>query len=1014
MGHLPMIPLHFTGWSIMNKIIFTLVALFSCSSFSSEFKDQTITRLQIQKNARLFWTLYSENGISKIDLIEEKNNEAQQIINSWGFSNYDKARQFFNQKTKSLSELTINQWHSETLQVPSLMAKKLWLPTNTWNWDWELKYADWIATNVDKTFMQKYQIPSDCADLAYLLRWIFAREHSLPMATRLSATGKFMTHETVLKQWENLPTDPDWSKDKQFRAALKYMTGQTYTHTLMGDSYPVALNSEAFTEGVHHLQLREHSGHTMLVHRVDKSGGVPIQVLYSNMPIEIRELYETPFTDSGWPQEGTLAFLRFRWPQKTSSGWSLVSKNKMPFYSLEQFSEGLKEEGESFFLVAFKRISPNFDPRRIVQETIDSVFAQFANRVSVVEEGAMFCQSNNCEPGTIGDENWSTPSRDRRLRETLAALELSYSMYRKIVPTETMPAEFKNKFDAFRVNTNGKSIGFIHAYLSLMFEIASTDPRVSISERWALDMPTVLAQTEKKLTLLFSERDKKIQQTKPCTPTSCPWGSTEWINSSTADIDLKIGKTVSQLTNFCYLLSDDCTDLNSAISQSESFKKLLSRAITQQTSPFSSTEKKRGDESKNIAVTPGTEELKKISRNIYFQSGKVFEQDPNQYFPRILCNSAQLSIGLSIVCVQTVDGATVFQFFDSQMKPLKALNFDKENTSTIGAYGWVDQSDAYYIRQFNEAFIYAKNGDLIKKIDIPDYAEIKGQRWIYKLEDQHLVLDLKNIKNGWVAHDLPANDLGSAFQLVPLKFAEDRLLFNNRSMFILTNESGRRVQEINENIGTNINQYEFIVTTNNEISEKQTIRIYRYEAGSYRLKWEVPLKSDVKIDEISFQAVDSGFYFVYENLWSYVDIKTKKLESLDWLTNKPIRSLTKDFITTFFSESDSRQILWTRSGVKIFENDFIQISKDVINDNYSMGFFANKNYVTHIFKDPNNIADALFSNAGFTFAHPTKLTQPLENSPTYFFTPKGNSKDLRLLYWLGAPTTVEFSQKIID
>ena len=46
-----------------------------------------------------------------------------------------------------------------------------------------------------------------------------------------------LTHETYRASWARLPKDPDWTKDKRFRAVLDNLLNTTYTHTLMRDSY---------------------------------------------------------------------------------------------------------------------------------------------------------------------------------------------------------------------------------------------------------------------------------------------------------------------------------------------------------------------------------------------------------------------------------------------------------------------------------------------------------------------------------------------------------------------------------------------------------------------------------------------------------------------------------------------------------------------------------------------------------------------------------------------------------
>ena len=669
------------------------------------------TKIQQTPSSKIYWTLYSDMGVTKIDVIEEKNNEPQKVIQSWGFSDYQKAKSFYDLKTSGFTVFTSQVWDLETQNVKTKVNKKLWDAKNTWNWDWELKYAAWVAQNVDKTFMQKYQIPSDCADLAYIIRWIFARNNSLPMASKLSSTGKLMTHETVLKEWENLSTDPDWSKDKLFRTAVRYLTRQTYTHTLMRDSYPIAINSEAVTEGVHHLSLHERTGHTMLIYKIDRTGGVPARVLYSNVPIEIRELYETPFSDISWPVENQRAFLRFRWPQKSTSGWSLALANKMPFYSLEQFSPEIKKEATSFFVAAFKRISPNFDPLRLVEETLKSVFAQLENRVQVVTEGFHYCQTHDCKPGSAGDADWSTPSRDQRLQETYEALSQTINLYTEMTEETNIPEAQLAQMKNYNLAVRAKDYSFLTIYLSAMLGLMDSDPRVSIDERWALTPAAMTTVVERKLETLFADRDAKLKTLGQCSLAECPLGSKAWFDKSTTTEDLEISSLMSRIRIVCGVIKETCADFNSILSKSSRFKFLFSKAITQHASPTSTLQQRQGHSDMHVQFVPENGIPVTLSENIFYQPGAIFSLKPDDLFPEVLCSEAAINNNdqSTVVCI-TRSGDTVnFEFLDAKLQSLQKVEIPNGKQLLMSHY-WLTNSDTYILYFLDHIKIYSAQG----------------------------------------------------------------------------------------------------------------------------------------------------------------------------------------------------------------------------------------------------------------------------------------------------------------
>lgn len=299
----------------------------------------------------------------------------------------------------------------------------LWPVTHQWSWDWELKYTDWIKSEINPQWWKNHGIATDCADVVYSARWIFARINGLPMANHL-ITGHIFYQDSVKPEWEALPTAPDWNQDQRFLAALNYLMNKTYTHTLWQDSYPIAIQIDSLLPGGYHLYLDNRSGHTQLIYKVGTHADeIPVLTLNSTVPQELRDLMEFVFFDNE-VDENSRAFLRMRWPVYTSNGITLAQPQAMPKYSKEQFKPDFVQDGrDSFWREVFFRINPSADYDLIAQKTAQLIIDQFQARVPVVENGYRICSANRCQPGTSRYDAWSTPSRDHRIADTIQVFD---------------------------------------------------------------------------------------------------------------------------------------------------------------------------------------------------------------------------------------------------------------------------------------------------------------------------------------------------------------------------------------------------------------------------------------------------------------------------------------------------------------------------------------------------------------------------------------------------------------
>lgn len=418
---------------------------------------------------------------------------------------------------------------------PLMASGNLWPTKAAWSVEWEQRYAKWIETEVDAEFFVRYNIATDCADVAYSLRWIFARINGLPAAARLGGSNVLMSNETVRSEWSRLPTASEWHKDRRFLAALNYLLDMTYTHTLWNDSFPVALNREALLSGSYHLSLRDNSGHTQLVHWLGEDSGVPFLTLNSTVPRKVRSLMDSMlFADYPKNKEGGL--LRFRWAVKTSSGMTLKPATEMPGYSLEQFSFKSQKD---FTFALFEKLGFSGGAEAIRDYLYKDILEQFRARVGIVEEGFTKCQKIDCKPGTVGWEDWSTPSRDSRIKGKIGSL----------ASLNFQPTNSPNKYaDQEVLVLEGVSWPLKAMIWNWKNEQFNSDPRETATSRWSAGKESWVLAQKKFFAGKVQERIQVLSKGKGlCQKQNCAFGTAAWDATSSNAVDTAIGKRMSYI-----------------------------------------------------------------------------------------------------------------------------------------------------------------------------------------------------------------------------------------------------------------------------------------------------------------------------------------------------------------------------------------------------------------------------------------------------------------------------------
>lgn len=312
---------------------------------------------------------------------------------------------------------------TENVPLRNKNGVTLWPITNQWNWDWELRYTEWVKQTMSATWWRENNISTDCADVVLSARWIFARNNGLPVANHL-ITGNWFTHESVKPEWEGLPTAADWREDQRFLAALDFLLSQAYTHSLWLDSYPVEISANALRPGGYHVQLDSENGHVQFIHQIGtQPDQVPVLTLNSTVPREVRDLFEFVFTVNTADSRGS-GFTRMRWPKEVGAAVSLVPAEEMPYYSREQFDyDFVKDPRYAFWEEVFYRLNPNADFDLIAKATLRQISDAFKARIPVVEKGYEVCSKEPCAIGSLNYELWSTPTRDARILTNISVYD---------------------------------------------------------------------------------------------------------------------------------------------------------------------------------------------------------------------------------------------------------------------------------------------------------------------------------------------------------------------------------------------------------------------------------------------------------------------------------------------------------------------------------------------------------------------------------------------------------------
>lgn len=460
--------------------------------------------------------VYPELEFYRVDRVELSKDKLPDLVERTRFTTKEKAIAFVEANFPNAVIRMQKKFDAElSIEFRTEARGVIWTAEHEWDWHWEQRYSEWLAT-LSTTYLKDHNVATDCADVAYAYRWIFARIHKLPAGNRLAGSNVLLTNESMRSSWRNLPTHNDWHQDRRFLAALDYLLDLTYTHSLFRDMYPIAIQPEAFLGGTVHLGLSGSSGHTQVVTKTfyNDDQRMPIFGHMSTVPRQVREMMGTEFTFIGNSQADQTAFLRHRWVSKQSGSWRMTATRSMPHFSEEQFAPDFQGGESSFTLALLKRLNPNFQPEARVESGVAALRLQVEERKAIVRDGYAYCSQNDCSEGTAAYENWSTPSRDKRLRNTISEVLNYIASVASVAPGII---EIWNNF----LLSETEILGEVTQLRSVVFAnrtgFMSYDPNDTEELRWTVKPEFVVSRLAAFLTKGFQERSALVRRGRDST-----------------------------------------------------------------------------------------------------------------------------------------------------------------------------------------------------------------------------------------------------------------------------------------------------------------------------------------------------------------------------------------------------------------------------------------------------------------------------------------------------------------
>jgi len=330
----------------------------------------------------------------------------------------------------------LNNWGKEIVFLVFIFLSfpaqaMVWKSVNTWDKVWENRYQHWVKNNWTEDFFMNekkpiyYKFSHDCADAVYAMRLVFSYEYKLPFVIN-NASRPGRTISNGMTRWDK------YSQAKRVRKFMDYVADMTSTKTLAHDTYPIALDD--IKPGDIYAAPGKHSYQIVNI----TINGVA-EVMSSTTPKAPRFLDRIPSFPFYVPEDykrKSDGYRRFIQPQNIKK-----SLKKQPGYSVEQYDIA---RAVNYNYVRFTDIIASAlgkKQERADEKTLRLMIAlcMYANDRAVYVYDALWHLQEMKKKGrrcmTRAEyDNFSTPSRDRRLKAFFNAVKNHYERNAKYKP----------------------------------------------------------------------------------------------------------------------------------------------------------------------------------------------------------------------------------------------------------------------------------------------------------------------------------------------------------------------------------------------------------------------------------------------------------------------------------------------------------------------------------------------------------------------------------------------------
>lgn len=314
----------------------------------------------------------------------------------------------------------------------SLSAQaQVWNDVNTWSPEWETQFATWVQQNWQADFFSRKNLPNgqsnpyyglhmDCADTVYSMRMIFSFEHQLPFVVKDPTTeGKTISNR--MTRWNG-----ESREIQRMRNFMMYMYDMLSTHSLPDDTFPVPVSREWIHSGslMKTVAKNHHSWSVKEILPI----GVPHLIFnstvgaHSGYGLQERISWPNPewVFESDFTAAGTAGFRYWR----PASALNLPVW-EVPNYSEEQYHIPLGKWNE---VVQAKLATNSETDDQTIHRLFQTACDGMRTRVSSINDGLAFLREMNPDQCMDYDtyDTYSTPNRDHRLFDDLAALRRTY------------------------------------------------------------------------------------------------------------------------------------------------------------------------------------------------------------------------------------------------------------------------------------------------------------------------------------------------------------------------------------------------------------------------------------------------------------------------------------------------------------------------------------------------------------------------------------------------------------